>query len=118
MPPALLGRIAKAGTALVEQLGSNLLKSRAIAAGISEDEARPVIDSTKLAPELKELVADLTPEALKEWGMDPSVSPTGCIFGIFGVWGGGVFAACQTFDSERKRKEENAAKAQAAIAQN
>jgi hypothetical protein len=93
---------------VADQYGRNKVKSAAIAAGVSESVAAPVIESAALSPEMKELVAELAPHALAEHGLDPSISPTGCIVTIMGMWFLGVQSAAATFkDTEKPASNAN-----------
>jgi uncharacterized membrane protein len=51
---------------------------------------------------MKDLVGELAPHAMAECGMDPAVSPTGCLVGIFGVWFLGVQSACAALKGPEK----------------
>lgn len=53
-----------------------------------------MVAGAALSPEMKDLVGELAPHAMAECGLDPSVSPTGCLAGIFGIWFLGVQSAC------------------------
>lgn len=57
-----------------------------MAADVPEKLAAPVVESAALNPEMADLFGELAPHALAEHGMDPSVSPTGCMVAIAGMW--------------------------------
>lgn len=107
LPPGLVAKIAKAGAGLADQYGRNKIKAAAIKAGVSESVAAPVIESAALSPEMKELLGELAPHALAEHGLDPSISPTGCMVTIMGMWFLGVQSAAATFQDPKASTDAN-----------
>lgn len=91
---------------MADQWGRNKVKAAAVAAQVPEKLAQPVIDSAALNPEMAELFADLTPHALAEHGLDPAVSPTGCMVAIGIAWFVGVHMATESMKEAAPKKEE------------
>lgn len=94
---------------MADQWGRNRVKAAAIAAEVPEKLAQPVIDSAALNPEMADLFGELAPHALAEHGMDPSVSPTGCMVAIAGMWLLGVQTAVASLKEAAPKKEEPSA---------
>ena len=92
---------------MADQYGRNKIKAAAIAAGVSETVAAPVISGAALSQEMKDLVGELAPHALAEHGMDPEISPTGCILAIMGTWFLGVHSAAAAFKEPNKAPDAN-----------
>lgn len=90
---------------MADQWGRNRVKAAALAAEVPENLAAPVIDSAALNPEMVELFGELAPHALAEHGMDPSVSPTGCMVAIAGMWMMGVQSAVAAMKEAAPKKE-------------
>lgn len=108
LPPGLVVRIAKAGAKVADQWGRNRVKAAAVAADVPEKLAAPVIDSAALNPEMADLFGELAPHALAEHGMDPSVSPTGCMVAIAGMWLLGVQQAVAAMKAAAPQPEPKA----------
>lgn len=95
-----MAKIARAGAGLADQYGRNKVKAAAIAAGVDQSVAAPVIEGAALSPEMRDILGELAPHVLAEHGMDPEISPTGCAVAILGTWFLGVHTACATFKKE------------------
>ena len=93
---------------MADRWGKNRVKTAAIRAGVPENAAAPVVEAAGLTPEMKELFGELTPHALAEMGMDPNVSPLGCMLVMGGLWGLGVYEACASMAAEGERRKTEA----------
>lgn len=91
---------------MADQWGRNRIKAVAIRAKVDPKLAEPVIEGASLSQELKDLFGELAPHALAEHGLDPSVSPTGCMLGIAGMWGIGLWQACASLEAAGKATEK------------
>jgi hypothetical protein len=102
-----VARIAKAGAKVADQWGRNRVKAAAIEAKVDPAVAAPIVDSAAMNPEMVDLVGELAPHVLAEHGLDPAVSPTGCIVGIVGAWFLGVQSACSSLRSAAAKPDES-----------
>lgn len=73
------------------------------------EEAAPLIRACAIPPEQKDLIAELLPLAMEEWGLDPSVSPTACLCGIAGTWYYGIRQAVGALEAMRPKPTAPAA---------
>jgi len=99
---------------VADQWGRNRVKAAAIEAKVDPAVAAPIVDSAAMNPEMVDLVGELAPHVLAEHGLDPAVSPTGCIVGIVGAWFLGVQSACSSLRSAAKPDESKPEVARAA----
>jgi len=104
LPPGLVGKVAKAVADMAEQWGINKVKGAAIKGGVPEDVAAPMVANAKLGETNKELIGELAPHAMAEWGADPAISPTAVIGGILGVWFMGIQSMCSALVAEKKKE--------------
>lgn len=91
---------------MADQWGRNRVKAAAIEAKVDPLVAGPIVDSAGMNPEMVDLVGELAPHVLAEHGLDPAVSPTGCIVGIVGAWFLGVQSACSSLKAAAAKPEK------------
>lgn len=94
-----------------ETLTVNSIEGKARLCGLTEDEIDPQIAKGRIGEKRKDLVAKLTPHAIKEWGLDPNLSPTVAIGLVMLPWSFGAGTAFLTLSSLAKQKAARDAKA-------
>ena len=86
IPPDLLSQIVSETLGLGENFAAYKLEAIASKAALTSDEIRPQLDRTRIGDKRKEIIGELTPLALQEWGLDPKLSPTAAIGLMLGPW--------------------------------
>jgi hypothetical protein len=105
----LLKKIAASGTLAAERWGLTQVQAAATAAEVKPEEAAPLIRACAIPGEQKDLIAELLPLAMEEWGLDPSVSPTACLCGIAGTWFYGIRQAVGALEAMKTKATPPAA---------
>ena len=111
VPPHLLSSVVQKALKLTELGLQRAIEGKAILAGLTPADIDPQLQRATLPDESRELVAELTPLALQEWGMDVNVSPSVCIGLILLPWLTGSGMAYWTLASlakERARRQSSA----------
>lgn len=110
LPPDLLAKVVSEGLGAAEAFAAGKIESAARMAGLTADEIAPQLDQARIGDKRKQLVGELTPLALQEWGVDPKMSPSGAIMLILGPWAVGAFTSYKTLaalaEEKAKRQEE------------
>lgn len=96
IPPDLLTQLVGQTLCLGEDLATYKIQAMAARAGLTPGEIAPQLARAQLGDQRKQLVADLTPYALQEWGLDPQISPTAAIGLILAPWTFGAVSAYWT----------------------
>lgn len=86
IPPDLLSKIVGETLSLGETYAAYKLEAIADKAGLTCAEIQPQLERTQMGEQRKAIIADLTPLALQEWGLDPRLSPTAAIGLMLGPW--------------------------------
>lgn len=107
----MVRRIVREGLTVGEKTFHNLIEGKGKAAGLSTAEIEPQLKQAALGESQKNLVGELMPYALKEWGMNPEVSPTAAIAIILGPWATASSSALMTLTKLAKEKAEREKKA-------
>ena len=117
IPPDLLSKIVGETLNVAEQFASLKLCQIAQRAGLQQKDITPQLAQAAIGERRKQIVADLTPLALQEWGLDPQISPTAAILLILGPW---MFSATSAWLSLASLAAERLAleKARAKAAEN
>lgn len=98
-PPDLVERAAVEVCGIAEDAATGWLNSKAAKAKLAGPEVSALIESVKMGEGRKKLVGELAPHAVAEMGIDPTLSPTGCITVILGAWGANVYRAAKALES-------------------
>lgn len=112
VPPELLAKVVKETLTLTENFAGAKIREAGQAAGLTLPEIQPQLDQAQLGETRKGIVADLTPYALKEWGLEPEMSPTVAICFLLAPWSFGAYTAFLSLarlakeKAERERKEK------------
>jgi hypothetical protein len=93
VPADLLSRVIREGINGGEGFAANKIETVAKKAGLSREEIAPQLAQVALGEDRKQLVADLVPLAIKEWGLDPEMSPTAALLLLLGPWAFGAMTA-------------------------
>jgi hypothetical protein len=117
VPPELIAKVVKETLTATENLAVAKIEGVAKLAGLTADEIEPQLKQAKLGDTRKDIVADLTPYALKEWGLDAELSPTVAICCLLGPWSLSAVTAYlalaslakEKMEREKKEKERKAA---------
>ena len=96
VPADLLARVVKQALTVAENVLSNKISAKAIAAGLTDAEIEPQLEQCRLIEAQKDMVADLAPYVLEEWGVDAQVSPTVAVCLVLGPWLYGAVSAYST----------------------
>jgi len=104
LPPDLVTKVVFETLTLGENFAGNKVEAVAVLAGLTTTEIEPQLKQVLLGKERKQLVADLTPFAMKEWGMDPEMSPTAAIGLLLGPWAFGAVTAYLTLAKLAEQK--------------
>jgi hypothetical protein len=94
IPPDLVTQLIGETLSLGENYATFKIQAVAQAAGLSRGEINPQLQRAMIGEKRKQIVADLTPLALQEWGLDPQISPTAAIGLMLGPW---LFASCSAY---------------------
>jgi hypothetical protein len=108
IPSELLSKVVKETLSLTENLGHSLIESMGKRAGLTDEDISPQLKQAELGESRKQIVADLTPYMLAEWGVDAQMSPTVAVALILTPWGFGSVTAYLTLAriAEEKEKRE------------
>lgn len=71
---------------VAEKSVQNGISAKAIEAGLTPDDIEPQLTQAEIGPENGEILAELAPLIMEEWGLDPQVSPTACAALILLPW--------------------------------
>jgi hypothetical protein len=93
VPPDLLAKVIREGLDFGERFAATKLGTVAQAAGLTPDDVAPQLAQAQLGETRKGLVAELTPLALQEWGVDAEMSPTCALLLLLGPWAFGAWSA-------------------------
>lgn len=120
LPPDLLAKVVLEALDCAEKVIANALEGQARRAGLTDAEIDPQIAQATLGESRKKLVAELTPLALQEWGLDAQLSPTVAICVLLGPWAFGAGTAYMTLAKLAKEKAalDKKAKGEASPAKN
>lgn len=87
LPADLVRDFVGEGLAVIDDHLAGRLKAIAARNKVPADESAPVIESARLGPVRRDLIATALPHALREHGMNGGISPTACITSLVLVWG-------------------------------
>lgn len=107
LPSSLVKKIVREGLAISEKKLYNAIESKGKLAGLTIEEIEPQLRQAALSDAQKDLVGELAPHVLQEWGMSPELSPTVAVAVILAPWS---FAGISAFRTLSKLAEEKAAR--------
>jgi hypothetical protein len=93
LPPDLVAKVVQEGLNFAESFAANKIQGAALAAGLTPADIGPQLAQTRLGDRRKALIAELTPLALQEWGVDPKLSPSLALALLLAPWAFGAFSA-------------------------
>jgi hypothetical protein len=94
LPPDMVTRLVQETLTLGENFAAYKLQAISGKAGLTPGEIQPQLERALLGDQRKAFVAELTPYALQEWGVDPQISPTAAIGLVLGPW---LFASVSAY---------------------
>jgi hypothetical protein len=107
IPEYLLARVVKEALTLTENAVSNAIEGKARAAGLTDEEIATQIGQAQLGEDRKQLVAELMPFVLEEYGVNSQLSPTLAVSLVLAPWAFGSYTAFTTLSAlarERARQ--------------
>ena len=76
IPPDLFGKVISEALTLGENFAAYKIGSVGKLAGLTAAEMEPHLTQTRLGESRKQLIGELSPLVLQEWGLDPRLSPS------------------------------------------
>jgi hypothetical protein len=116
IPEDLFRETVVEGLTAAENTVKAKITGAALAARLSTADIAPHLQQTEIGEKRKEFVARLAPLALKEWGIDPQLSPTTAIALVLAPWAYGALSAYKTLANlalERAKRDAEREKANA-----
>lgn len=86
IPPDVLGKIVSQTLGAAESWAGWKITAMAKKAGLTPADISPQLERAQIPDESKQVVAELAPLALQEWGLDPQISPSAAIGVILVPW--------------------------------
>jgi hypothetical protein len=93
---------------IADEAAQGFLKIQAAKANLAPDVAKPILDSARLGEKRSKWIAKIVPLCLREWGLDGSVSPTGALVSMMGLWALGVWRAGKAISKLAPPKKDDA----------
>lgn len=100
IPPALLAKIGKRAAEVLDRFNVGRVKKAAKTAGVSPEEAGPIVEAVRMSDQDKDLVGELTPFVVEEMGAGDKLSPTAGLAVVLLTNQLGVMAAIQALEKE------------------
>lgn len=105
VPPDVLAGIVRSSLEAVSGSVVDLIRKAGAGAGLTADELRPQLERAQIGDRRIDVLVSLAPDICREWGLDPSLSPSTAAGLILAPWGFGAYTAFTTLAKIAKDRE-------------